>query len=163
MRAFVVKIETAQYLAGVRARIDNAGPVHERADNHIVLDTERRERPHDLERTPDAAPADAVGRQAVDALAGKTDGAAIRREYPGDHVEQRGLAGAVRSDHREDAAFRHFETKLVHGKKPAEAFADAFDFQERAHGSRSASPSLRLSQGQMPSGSAMITSSRQMP
>ena len=31
----------------------------------------------------------------------------------GDHVEQRGLAGAVRADHREDRALAHVEADVV--------------------------------------------------
>ncbi len=161
--ALVVEIEAAQHFMRAAARVGNVVPAHQRADDDVVLDAERRKRPHDLEGTPDAAPADAIRRQAFDALASEGDGAAVGREYARDHVEQSGLAGAVRTDHSENAAFRHVEAELVDRDEAAEALADAIDFQERAHGSRSVSPSRRLSQGQMPSGSAMITISRQMP
>ena len=73
------------------------------------------------------------GGRPLDALAGERDGAAIGRKHPGDHVEQRGLAGAVRADHGEDAALRHLEADAVHGHKPAEPFADAL----RPRGARS--------------------------
>ena len=39
--------------------------------------------------------------------------AGVGREHAGDHVEQRGLAGAVRADHREDRALRHREAHVV--------------------------------------------------
>ena len=42
----------------------------------------------------------------------KRDRAVVRREHAGDHVEQRGLAGAVRPDHREDLALRHVEADV---------------------------------------------------
>ena len=48
-------------------------------------------------------------------------------EHAGDHVEQRGLAGAVRTDHREDAAFRHVEAGAVDRDQAAEALAHTVD------------------------------------
>src|ERR1700731_4605964 len=41
------------------------------------------------------------------------DGALVRLVLPGDHPEQRGLAGAVRADHADDAAGRQFEGEIV--------------------------------------------------
>ena len=46
----------------------------------------------------------ASGAQAVDRLAGEGDRAAVRRQRAGDHVEHRGLAGAVGADDGEDRA-----------------------------------------------------------
>ena len=63
-----------------RRAAGDIGSVQQRADNDVVLDGERRERPHDLERPSDAAPADRVGRQTVDALAREADRALVRRE-----------------------------------------------------------------------------------
>ena len=79
----------------------------QRADRDVVLDAERRKRTHDLEGAADAAAAHFVGRQPVDARALECDAARVRREHAGDQIEQRGLAGAVRADHREDRALRH--------------------------------------------------------
>ena len=103
------------------------------------------------------------GASAVDALAGEGDAAGIGREGAGDQVEQRGLAGAVRADHREDRALRHLEADAVDRDQAAEALADIVDGKQRAHFGFSVSPRRRASHGQMPSGSATITSSRQMP
>ena len=58
------------------------------------------------------------------ALAGKHDRAAVRLQRAGDHVEQRGLAGAVRADDRKDGASRHRETHLIDRDQAAEALAD---------------------------------------
>src|ERR1700732_1341752 len=41
------------------------------------------------------------------------DGALVRLLLPGDHAEQRGLAGAVRTDHADDAAGRQLEGEIV--------------------------------------------------
>ena len=84
---------------------------------------QRRKRPHDLERAADAAAADLVGRQPVDALALRTRCApVVRRDHAGDHVEQRGLAGAVRADHREDRALRHREADVGDRAQAAKRF-----------------------------------------
>ena len=79
--ALVVEVEPAQHLAArARARRATSAAVQQRADDDVVLDRQRRERPHDLEGAADAAPADLVGRQAVDALAGEGDRAAVGRD-----------------------------------------------------------------------------------
>ena len=80
--ALVVEVEAAQHLVRALARGVDVPTMQQRADDDIVLDAERRKRPHDLEGAADAAPADAVGRQAVDALAGEGDGRRRRAEIP---------------------------------------------------------------------------------
>ena len=88
----------------------------------------------------------------------------LGREHAGDHVEQRGLAGAVRADDREDRALRDAEADLVDREQAAKALADALDLEQRAHGCRlGQAPSLRASHGHTPSGSTMTTTSRQIP
>src|SRR5690348_14027824 len=52
------------------------------------------------------------------------DRALIRFLLRGDHPEQRGLAGAVRTDHADDAAGRQLESQFVDEKIVAETFAD---------------------------------------
>src|SRR5208282_3804738 len=46
---------------------------------------------------------------------------------PGDHAEQRGLAGAVRPDDADDAARRQFEGQVVDQKIVAKAFAQVLE------------------------------------
>ena len=144
-------------------RVADVVAVQKRADDDIVLDRQRRERPHDLEGAADAAPADAIGRKPVDALAGERDAAAVRCVHAGDHVEQGRLAGAVRADDGVDAAFGHLEAEPIDRDEAAEALADIVDRQERAHDPRPFRPRRCASQGQTPSGSATITASRQTP
>ena len=76
----VEEVEPAQQRLRVLARRADIVPVQQRADDDVVLDAERRKRPHQLEGAGDAAPAHRVGRQAVDRLAGKDD--ACRRPAP---------------------------------------------------------------------------------
>ena len=55
------------------------------------------------------------------------DGAFVGLLLAGDHAEQRGLAGAVRSDDADDAAGRQFEGEVVDQQVVAEAFAQVFE------------------------------------
>src|SRR5262249_52966332 len=48
---------------------------------------------------------------------------AVRRLLANDHAEQRGLAGAVRADHADDAAGRQAEVETVDQQAVAEALA----------------------------------------
>ena len=51
----------------------------------------------------------------------------VRRLLLGDHPEQRGLAGAVRADHADNAAGRQLEGEIVDQGEVAEAFAEALE------------------------------------
>src|ERR1700691_3314641 len=55
------------------------------------------------------------------------DGALVRRLLPGDHPEQRGLAGAVGADHADDAAGRQLEGEVVDQYAVAEGLVQAFE------------------------------------
>ena len=52
------------------------------------------------------------------------DGAGVGLLLAGDHAEQRGLAGAVRADHADDAAGRQIERKVVDQQVVAIAFLE---------------------------------------
>src|SRR5262249_13138426 len=157
--ALVVEVEAPQRFVRQRPRLLDPVAAQQRAHDHILLDGERQKRPHDLESAADAALAYLVRRQTVDALAVKSDGTAVRREYAGDHVEQGRLAGAVRPDQGKNGALFHREADIVDRDQPTKTLADACDLEERAHHRRSAKPSRRATQGQMPSGSRITTTS----
>ena len=55
--------------------------------------------------------------------------AAVRLLLPDDHLEQRRLADAVRTDHADDTAARQRETAVVDQLAVAEALAQVLDFQ----------------------------------
>ena len=161
--ALVEEIEPLQQRAGMRARRADIAAVQQRADDDIVLDAQGRERPHDLKGAGDAAPAHRVGRKPGRSLAGEGDRAFARRQRAGDHVEQRGLAGAVRSDDGEDRALGHLEADTVDRDQAAEALADALQRKQRAHLGSFITPSRRASGGHTPSGSTTMTMRRQTP
>ncbi|MBA7704973.1 hypothetical protein ES703_113796 [subsurface metagenome] len=55
------------------------------------------------------------------------DGALVGLLLPGDHAEQRGLAGAVRTDHADDAAGRQLEGEIVDQLPVAETLAEVLE------------------------------------
>src|SRR6476659_158237 len=69
LRALVVEIELTQNFTGMCARIGYEVTMQQRRNNDVVLDAERRKRPHNLKSTSDATATYLVGRQAVDAFA----------------------------------------------------------------------------------------------
>ena len=77
-----------------------------------------------LEGARQAARRELVGRQAGHVLAVEVDRAAARRVDAGDDVEQRGLAGAVRADDREDLAGVDGEAHAIDGFHAAKGDAD---------------------------------------
>jgi hypothetical protein len=56
---------------------------------------------------------------------------ACRLFFAGDDVEQRGLAGAVRSDQPQNLAFRHAERHVLEGDDAAEDLSDALSLEKR--------------------------------
>ena len=97
----------------LRLAVAHRGPAHERprellarlvapVQQQMLEHGEPRKAACDLERPHQAAPRDAVGPFAGDIAPGKYDAAGIRWDETADAVEQRGLAGAVRSDQSGD-------------------------------------------------------------
>src|SRR5262249_18038801 len=154
------QIELPEHLVGAPARHRGIVPMQHRADDDILLDRKRGERPHQLEGTADAAAADLVGSKSVDAFAGEGDGAAVGRRHAGDDVARGGLAGAVGAEDREDRPWRQTKAPIVDREQAAKALADRLDGQERGHERSLATPSLPASHGHTPSGSAITTTSR---
>ncbi len=152
LRALVEEIEPGQHVVRMPARGGDVGAPQERADDDVVLDRERRKRPHDLERASHTAPAHRVGRQPIDALAAEGDRSGVGRKHAGDHVEERGLAGAVGPDHRKDIARRDGKANPVDREQAAETLGESVGDQERRHGVFSPTPRRRASHGHTPAG-----------
>ena len=66
---------------------------------------------HELEGANEARRRDLLRRPRGDVVAREHDAPGVRRLKTGNQVEQRGLAGAVRADHRGDAAFRRLRDR----------------------------------------------------
>ncbi len=74
---------------------------------------------------------DVARRRAGDRAAGKLHRAAARIEHAGDHVECGALAGAVRTDQRDDLAGAHAEAQLIHGDQSAETLGDGLHIEQQ--------------------------------
>jgi hypothetical protein len=110
----------------------HAGAAARRARGHDVLAD--RHAPQDLgalERPREAAGVDAVGGEPVDALPAQPHFAGVGAQRARDDVEQGRLAGAVRPDQRQHFAGAHVERHVVECPQPAEAHADAQNFEQR--------------------------------
>jgi hypothetical protein len=93
----------------------------ERPDHNVLPRRQSDQRLGDLEGTPDAALRAGVRRQIVDQILAQDDRARARLELPADQIEQRRLAGAVRSDQAQDLAAVHLKRHAVHCEQPGEA------------------------------------------
>jgi hypothetical protein len=100
------------------------------ADEHVLVHGHGREELDVLERARDSPPDDTVRRRAQQALAVEGDLSGVRPVEPRDQVEERRLAGAVRSDQPGDLAGVDRERDVVDRHHPAETAADVFDREE---------------------------------
>ena len=73
-------------------------------------------------------------RQSRHIVVEEQDAAGVRLRGPGDQVEQRALAGAIRTDQAEDLAGSDLEAHVVDGGQGAEPFGCAIDDQHRLTG-----------------------------
>ena len=94
-----------------------------RAD--IVLDIEAAEDRGLLRQIADAEPRALVHRQRGDVVAVELDAAAVGLDQAGDHVEHRGLAGAVRPEQADRLAAPHIERDALDHHAAAEALLHA--------------------------------------
>ena len=110
------------------------------ADPDIVEHREIGKQRDVLEGAADADFGDLVRRAGQDALALEQDIALAGLIEPGEAIEERGLAGAVRSDQAEDLALVHVERHAVQRDDAAEHDADVAN---RKQGSNRTGLSLR--------------------
>ena len=71
-------------------------------------------------------------RSAVTSVPDRTTLPLVGRQLAADHVEERGLAGAVRANQRVTRARLHGERHLVDGLEAAKVAGDAVKLQARA-------------------------------
>ncbi len=127
----IAEPDQARHLACGRQRALARGLREMCADRDVLAHGQAGERLHDLKGARDAAPGEAIWRQAGNVGAVVDDAALARREEPADDGEQRGLARAVRPDQRGDAAGRRGEGGAVDCAQAAEPFRHPFDPQQR--------------------------------
>src|SRR4051812_8281636 len=82
------------------------------AEEHVVVHGEKRKQPPALEDVGNADARAPVGRHGVNTLALEMNAARHRTQQPGNRVDERGLAGAVRAEKRHDFAAADMEARL---------------------------------------------------
>jgi len=97
----------------------------------VVDQRQFREGPRDLEGPPQPARQPAVRGIGGHVPPGKGDPARSGRHRPGQQVEHRGLARAVRADQAEDLALPHGQRHRIHGRHAAEALRQRPGLQYR--------------------------------
>src|SRR5437867_7704884 len=113
-----------------------APPRLEEPSRHEVVEhAHPLEQGHVLEGARDAEDGNVGGPEVRPVSAVEDDPSLVRVVEPADHVEQRRLAGAVRTDDGEDLAAADLDAHLAQRDERAEADADAPHLEERPRGS----------------------------
>ena len=117
------------------------------ADPHVVEHALRAEQRQVLEGARDADLGDAMRRPRQQRAPGEQDVAPVRRVEAADAIEQRRLAGAVRTDQAEDLALVQRERDAVERDDAAEPQRDVANLEQRAGvtGERRAARGRRIS------------------
>ena len=101
-----------------------------RADQHVLEDAHVGERLGNLERAPDPFATAPLPRQVRDVVALVDDPTAIGPIHAGDHVEQCGLAGAVRPDDPQCFAVVQPDAQVVDDLDAAERLLEALRLKD---------------------------------
>src|SRR5262249_39446463 len=97
-------------------------------------------------------------------LAHEQDFAGARREQPGEEIDQRGLAGAIGPDDRDQLARMHGHADLNERAEGAIGLADLARFEQQGHAAFLAILRRRsVANPAMPSGNAMTISAKIAP
>src|SRR5205085_3327782 len=94
------------------------------ADEDVLEDGQVSERPRHLMRAADTEPAALRRAQRRDVVSTQLDAARVRTQRPGEHVQERRLAGAVRPDDPDRFTGRDREVDAVEDHQRAEPLAD---------------------------------------
>ena len=99
------------------------------AHAYVVSHREPAERARHLVGERDAQPGNALGRQPVEGVPAETDAALVRAVHAGDGLEERALAGPVRTDDRDGFTPADSEVDPVKGRNAPEALAQPSDLK----------------------------------
>jgi len=125
-------------LAGIAPEMEGVAVMGLRRQRDIVERGEIRQQRGDLERARQSERAAAIGRHMGDVLTRKADGAGVRQQLSGQLADQRGLAGAVRSDDGVHLSAGNIERDVVGRYDAAEPPDQIFDPKQGiSHGAAS--------------------------
>jgi len=128
------------------------------SDKNVLENRETVEQPKMLERPAHAGGSDRARRLTVDLLTKKDDLAAVGSVDTREHIQQRGLARAVRSNQSDEFALTELERDLVDGDKAAEPLRHAVDREYGGHRRNSARLTNRSIEPMTPSDAKSIVS-----
>ena len=114
------EVKLAENLARAPARFGAGKPLPHIADLDILAHAEPAKEPHGLEGPHHAGARKAVARQACAIAFADDDRADLRPLESGQHIDQRRLAGAVRSDEAENFPALQRDADLIDGDEAAE-------------------------------------------
>ena len=129
-----LEADPAHHLVGELARIEllpGPPPAHLGRDEDVVAHGEGVEDLEPLEGAADAVARADVRLRVRDVLAVDEHLTRAGVLQAGDHVEERGLAGAVGTDQRGDVPGPHVDRHVVEHLQPAEAHRDVADLEQR--------------------------------
>ena len=127
--AQVVDAQLFQQTAGLLGNGGLAGVMQLHHRHDVVLDRHAAEDRGLLRQIAQTHAGALVHRLGRDVLAVQPDGAAVRRDQAGDHVETGGLAGPVRPQQARDLATLDMQGDVAHHLPLAERAGDVFDPQ----------------------------------
>src|SRR5712671_1427016 len=133
------------------------------ADHHVLEGRKVGEQADVLEGARNSRPRDLIGPQPADVASIEQKKSLVRRVDSGEQIEQRRLAGAVRTDEAVDLGARDRKGNAVERVDAAEALRDAFRLQERRHAARWVSSRFLTAEGNSPAGRNSITRTSAKP
>src|SRR6266480_4173672 len=151
---FLYRLSVSEHCA------DDAGMAAQvTADHHVLERRQVGEQADVLERARNACGGYLVRLQAGQVAPVEQERAGVWRVKPRQHVEERGLAGAVRTDQPENFAAADGKRDLGKRLQAAEALGDAVGLQKR-HAACPMSSRFLTAEGSRPAGRNSITSAR---
>src|SRR6266516_3828495 len=113
------RLTEVAFLSGLAPEIERVTVMRLRGQRDIVDRGEVEQQRGDLKRARQPERAAAIRRHAGDVLTRKANGAGMRKQLPNQLADQRGLAGAVRSDDRVQFATRNIQRDVNSYDDPA--------------------------------------------
>src|SRR5687768_3496636 len=164
-RAFLDGLFLCQGALGAQHRADHPGAAAQvPADHHVLKRRQVGEQADVLEGARDSGLRHVVRLQPAQAAPAEGERAGVGGVDPGQHVEERGLARAVRSDQAVDLALTDREGDVLQRLHAAEALGDTPGRKELAHARCCSSSSrFRTAEGSRPAGRKSITRTSARP
>src|SRR5262249_54391281 len=131
--ALVETLEDRIHVGDPGIDLGSADPGHRAREPKRLVHPEVREDPPSLRDVDDATARDRVGRSAFQRRSVEGDLARHQRQHPRQGAQRRRLAGAVRSEQRDDLALSDLEVDVEYDREAPVAGAKTACLEQRAH------------------------------